>query len=143
MTATETSPASGTVFDVGYRSYTGVREGRERSRVAIFKDGVRIALGLGRGGRPKILPWAFITILSVIGLIMAIIAGAAERIAGPGATERLNLPTHSDYNGIASIVLFVPKLDTPRIVPSGARSITWRIPNASAFTNATHPASSA
>ena len=107
MSATESIPVSGTVFDVGYRNYTGAREGRERSRRAILKDGIRIALGLGRGGRPKILPWAFITILSVIGLIMAIIAGAAERMVGPGATERLNLPTHSDYNGIASIVLFV------------------------------------
>ena len=33
----------GTVFDIGYRKYTGVREGRDRSRRAIFKDGVRIA----------------------------------------------------------------------------------------------------
>ncbi len=103
-----TTPAtSGTVFDIGYRNYTGVREGRKHSRGAIFRDGVRIALGFGRGGRAKILPWAFITILSVIGLVMALIAGAAERLSGPGATERLNLPTYSQFNGIASIVLFV------------------------------------
>ena len=107
MTETEVTPIGGTVFDIGYRNYTGEREGRVRSRSAIFKDGIRIALGLGRGGRPKILPWAFITILSVIGLVMALVAGAAERLAGPGATERLNLPTHSDYNGIASIIIFV------------------------------------
>lgn len=107
MSAAESKPAGGMVFDIGYRNYTGEREGRARSRAAIFKDGVRIALGLGRGGRAKILPWAFITILSGIGLIMSIIVGAAERMAGPGSTERLNLPTHSDYNGIASIVLFV------------------------------------
>ena len=102
-----TSSAQGTVFDIGYRNYTGVREGRARSRRAIMKDGVRIALGFGRGGRAKILPWAFMSILSAIGLIMALIAGAADRIAGPQAAQQLNLPSHGDYYGIAASLLFV------------------------------------
>jgi len=98
---------TGTVFDIGYRSYSGVREGRSRGRIAVFKDGVRTALGLGRGAQAKVLPWFFIAVLAGIAQIMALIAGAAERIAGPGTVERMNLPTHSDYNGIASIVIFV------------------------------------
>ena len=98
---------SGTVFDIGYRSYTGTREGRGRSRRAIFKDGLRIALGFGRGGRAKIFPWFFIALLSAIGLIFALIAGAAERLAGPGASERLNLPSHGDYYGFAATIVFV------------------------------------
>ena len=97
----------GTVFDIGYRGYSGVREGRSRSRMAIFKDGVRIALGFGRGGKAKILPWFFIAILSAIGLIMAMVAGAVERLAGPGAATEMNLPSHSDYYGIAASILFV------------------------------------
>jgi hypothetical protein len=111
MTADTTSAATaghtGTVFDIGYQRYTGVREGRRRSRAAIFKDGLRIALGLGRGGRAKIFPWFFVALLSVIGLVMAILAGAAERLAGPGAAERLNLPKHVDYYGIAATIVFV------------------------------------
>ncbi len=98
---------TGTVFDIGYRNYTGVREGRKRSRLAVFKDGVRISLGFGRGGRAKILPWAFIALLSSIGLIMAIVAGAVERLGGPGSAERMNLPSHSDFYGVASIILFL------------------------------------
>lgn len=78
-----------------------------RGRFAVFKDGVRTALGLGRGARAKILPWAFIAILGAIALVMALVAGAADRLAGPGAAERLNLPSHSDFYGIASIILFV------------------------------------
>ena len=97
----------GTVFDIGYRSYTGVREGRSRSRLAVFKDGLRIALGLGRGARAKFLPWLFIAVLSAIGLIMALVAGAVERLGGPGSAERMNLPSHGDLYGIASIILFV------------------------------------
>jgi ABC-2 type transport system permease protein len=98
---------TGTVFDIGYQRYTERREGRGRARRAIFKDGLRIALGLGRGPRAKILPWFFIAVLSVIGLVFAIVAGAADRLGGPGTAERVDLPSHSDYNGIASIIIFV------------------------------------
>jgi ABC-2 type transport system permease protein len=98
---------TGTVFDIGYQNYTGTREGRSRSRKAVFKDGIRTALGLGRGARAKILPWFFLFALSAIALVMALIAGAVERIGGPGSAAKANLPTHSDYNGIASIIIFV------------------------------------
>lgn len=98
---------SGAVFDIGYRGYTGTREGRSRPRLAVFKDGVRIAMGFGRGGRAKILPWAFIVLLSGIALIMALIAGAAEVLGGPGTAQEANLPSHLDFYGIASMILFV------------------------------------
>jgi ABC-2 type transport system permease protein len=97
----------GTVFDIGYQGYHGRREGRGRARRAIFKDGLRIALGLGRGPRAKVLPWTFIGLLAGIALIMALIAGAADRLAGPGAAERMNLPSHADFYGIASIILYL------------------------------------
>jgi ABC-2 type transport system permease protein len=98
---------TGTVFDIGYQRYTGPREGRGRARLAVFKDGVRAALGLGRGPRAKVLPWFFIAVLSAIALVLAMVVGAAERIAGPNAVQQMNLPTHSDYYGIASIIVFV------------------------------------
>jgi ABC-2 type transport system permease protein len=98
---------SGTVFDIGYQRYTGRREGRGRARLAVFKDGFRTALGFGRGARAKVLPWFFIGVLTAIALVMAIVAGAAERLGGPGTAAEAGLPSHSDYYGIASIILFV------------------------------------
>ena len=98
---------TGTVFDIGYQRYMGVREGRSRGRNAVFKDGLRIAFGLGRGSRAKVLPWFFIVALSAIALVMALIAGAANLMGGAGTAAKANLPTHSDYNGIASIIMFV------------------------------------
>ena len=98
---------TGTVFDIGYQRYTGAREGRGRSLRAVFKDGVRTALGFGRGARAKILPWLFIGLLSAIALVMAIVAGAANKMGGEGTAERIDLPSHSDFYGIASIILFV------------------------------------
>jgi ABC-2 type transport system permease protein len=97
---------TGTVFDIGYQRYTGPREGRGRALRAVFKDGVRIALGLGRGPRAKVLPWFFIGVLIAIALVMAIVAGAADRMGGPGTAERVNLPSHSDFYGIASIIMY-------------------------------------
>jgi len=98
---------TGTVFDIGYQRYTGQREGRQRARIAIFKDGLRAAFGLGRGGRAKVLPWFFVGVLSAIALVMAIVAGAANRLGGPGTAEKANLPSHADFYGIASIIMFV------------------------------------
>ena len=98
---------TGTVFDIGYQSYTGPRDGRRRGRLAVYKDGVRAALGFGRGGRAKILPWFFISVLTAIALVMAIIAGAANLLGGPGTAAKANLPSHSDYYGIASVIMFV------------------------------------
>lgn len=106
----QTEPGSahgGTVFDIGYQPYTGVREGRSRGRRAIFTDGVRTALGIGRGGRAKILPWLFIVALSALGLVFAIVAAAANAMGGPGGAEKAGIPTHSDFYGVASVMLFV------------------------------------
>ena len=97
---------SGTVFDIGYQRYTGVREGINRARMAVFKDGVRIALGIGRGGRAKILPWFFIVLLAGIAVIMVLVAGAAKRMAGPAAAEKV-AAFHGEYYGIVSIILFI------------------------------------
>ncbi len=101
------STTEGTVFDIGYQRYTGPREGRNRARFSVYKDGVRTSLGLGRGVREKILPWFFIGVLVAVALVSALIAGAIGRLIGSGVAESLNLPTHSDYYGIASIILFI------------------------------------
>lgn len=98
---------AGTVFDIGYQRYTGVREGRMRAMRSVYKDGIRIALGLGRGPRAKALPFFFLGVLSLIGLVMAIIAGAADRFGGEGTADKMHLPAHADYYAIASMILYV------------------------------------
>ena len=97
----------GTVFDIGYQHYEGPREGRNRSRYAVYKDGLKISLGIGRGARAKILPWMFIGALMLIGAGMAFAAITIDRLAGDGTAESVGLPTHSDFYGIASIIMFI------------------------------------
>jgi len=48
--------AHGEVYDIGYQSYPGPREGRSQARTALWRNGVRTALGLGRGWLSKVLP---------------------------------------------------------------------------------------
>ncbi len=106
-----TTPAGaakgGTVFDIGYRPYTGRREGRNRGRLAVFKSGVRTALGLGRGARAKILPWSFVALLVVIALVLLLTLRAAQRAVGPNLAAMIGLPTHGDYYGMAATILFL------------------------------------
>jgi ABC-2 type transport system permease protein len=73
----------------------------------VYIDGLRTSLGIGRGGRAKVLPWLFIAISVTVALVLALIAGTAERLGGAGTAESLDLPSHSDYYGIASIILFI------------------------------------
>lgn len=101
----EAAGAEGTVFDIGYQRYDGPREGRRRARLAVFKDGIRAALGMGRGGRAKILPWVFIGILVAMGLIFALVAGAMYRFGAGEIAEQL--PSHSDFYGIASMFFLI------------------------------------
>jgi ABC-2 type transport system permease protein len=107
MSTAQQVAQGGTVFDVGYQRYEGEREGRKRSRTAIYKDGIRIAMGFGRGARAKVLPWVFIGVLAAIALIMAIIAGGIDRYMGDGTARALDLPSHSDFYGMAAMLMFV------------------------------------
>lgn len=112
MTTSQTASSGegtreGTVFDIGYQNYEGPREGRNRARLSVYKDGLKISLGLGRGMRAKILPWVFIGALMLIGAGLAMAAITVDRLAGDGTAETVGLPSHSDYYGIASIIMFI------------------------------------
>jgi ABC-2 type transport system permease protein len=50
------------IYDRGYRGYDGPRLGPSGARRAVYKDGVRRVLGLGRKARQKIFPWSLIAI---------------------------------------------------------------------------------
>lgn len=94
------STPDGQVFDLGYRHYRGAREGRSRARKALVVNGVRTCLGLGRGGRAKILPVLFLAAMVAPALVLAAIAG----LLGPLA-EQIRPPGPQDYYRIVSPIL--------------------------------------
>lgn len=82
------------IFDRGYRSYDGPRRGPSGARRAVYKDGLRRILGLGRKARYKVFPWALISIaiIAAAGFIGAHWAG--RELAG-AALEAL-LPAYGE-----------------------------------------------
>ncbi len=91
--------ATGEVFDLGYQRYDGPREGRMRARQALFVNGVRTAIGLGRGWQSKVLPGLLFVAVVVPAILFSFIASTAEQIG--------DIPTHADYFWIINIVVFL------------------------------------
>ena len=89
------------VFDLGYQRYTGPREGRNRARLALFENGVHTVLGVGRGGRAKILPVGLflgaITPAVVFVIILSFIGDAGADF----------IPSPANYYSIVSIILII------------------------------------
>ena len=91
------------VFDLGYRGYEGERVGRAARRRAIWQDGVRISLGLGRGAGAKVAPWLLIG-LALVPIVVLVVVSAFvdESAANPDDFE---LPSYAEYYDWAVVPL--------------------------------------
>ena len=94
------------IYDRGYRSYDGDRLGPAGARRAVFKDGIRRVLGLGRKARQKIFPWTLISIAIIAAAIFVSIHWAAGNIE---ESLREGVPSYGGlfdfYSGIS--LLFI------------------------------------
>ena len=97
--------STGELFDLGYRHYEGPREGRARVRKALYWNGVRTTLGIGRGSLAKALPMLFFAAAMAPAVILALVASQADQLLVAGG--ELNVPGHSDYYQIVSIILIL------------------------------------
>ena len=100
MTGPAGRPSAAEVYDLGYQRYRGPREGRARARRALYVNGLRTTLGIGRGMMPKVLAVLMFGAAMVPAVIMAVIIAIFEPLADA-------LPTHEDYYGLVSLVLFL------------------------------------
>jgi len=64
---------TGSIYDLGYRRYTGQRLGRSHAVRALFWYSLRATFGIGRGTRAKLAPitLAFLAVLPAIAIIAA------------------------------------------------------------------------
>jgi ABC-2 type transport system permease protein len=93
------------VFDLGYQRYTGPREGRSRARLALFENGVRTVLGIGRGGRAKILPVGLFLAVMTPAVVFVTILAFLDPLAGDDAADFI--PGPADYYSLVSVVLII------------------------------------
>ncbi len=111
MTCDQHPERAGTVFDIGYQTYAGEREGRSRAWKTIFWDGVKNGMGIGRGGWAKFLPWMVVAPAIATGLVFAAIAAFFEQFGfddggGEGETP-FDLPGHEDLIGVIGFMLLI------------------------------------
>lgn len=110
------------IYDRGYRKYDGPRLGPPGARRAIFKDGIRRVLGLGRKARMKVLPWTLIS----IGLIIAVALIATHWITGNiSESVREGVPSYGEmfdiYGWIA--LLFIALAGPQLIIPDRTKGV--------------------
>jgi ABC-2 type transport system permease protein len=96
-----TRPAE--IFDLGYRGWEGRRTSRWRRRRAIWRDGVRISLGLGRGVGAKFASWLLIG-LALVPMVVLVVISAFLSPAQEAADE-FELPSYADYYDWALVPL--------------------------------------
>jgi ABC-2 type transport system permease protein len=90
------------IFDLGYHGYEGERTGRWARRGAIWRDGIRIALGLGRGVGAKVAPWLLLA-LALVPMVVLVVVSA---FVGPATNpDDFELPSYGDYYEWAMVPL--------------------------------------
>jgi ABC-2 type transport system permease protein len=95
--------AEGEVFDLGYRGYDGERRGPWSRRRAIWRDGIRISLGLGRGLGAKVTSWILLGLALVPIVVLVVISAFLSPVQE--ARGDFNLPSYADYFNWAHIPL--------------------------------------
>ena len=91
------------IFDLGYQQYEGERTGRWARRRAIWRDGLRISLGLGRGAAAKIAPWLLIGLALVPMAVLVVLAAFLGSV--PTDPDDFELPSYAEYFDFAIIPL--------------------------------------
>jgi ABC-2 type transport system permease protein len=79
------------LFDLGYRSYDGPRERPERAVLTLAEFTARRVLGLGRGGRHKVLPALTLAIAFLPALFSVAFAALANNVVAE------DLVSYGDY----------------------------------------------
>ncbi len=108
----------GEIHDIGYQRYEGPREGRSRALIALWINGMRTALGLGRGTRAKVLP----ILLFASAILPAAILVLIEAIGGTSPTAE-GPSVHALYDSIVLIlVLIFSAIIAPELLCADRRS---------------------
>ena len=92
------SPA-GSIYDLGYQRYEGVRLGRRHAIWALYRASLRAAFGFGRRTAAKIAPFALVVVALGPALLQLIIAAFIG--------DEMKLFNHEDYYELISLVLAI------------------------------------
>ncbi|MCA9851535.1 MAG: ABC transporter permease [Dehalococcoidia bacterium] len=89
---------SSSIYDLGYRRYEGVRLGRRHAILALYRESLRAAFGLGRSWSAKVGP-AILIFIALVPALIQIIVGALI------PAGELELIRHDEYYGGVKFIL--------------------------------------
>jgi ABC-2 type transport system permease protein len=110
------------IYDRGYRTYEGERTGPSGARKAVYKDGIRRTLGLGRKARDKIYPWLMIAIALAMA---AIVIGVHWLIGDLAESLAEGVPSYGELFDLYSWIglLFIAFAGPWLLIPDRTRGV--------------------
>jgi ABC-2 type transport system permease protein len=116
--------ATGSIYDLGYRRYTGARLGRRHALGSLIRHSFRQAFGLGRSGRAKIIPIG-LAVLAALPAVVALGVTALANQLGTGDLEEAS-PVRYDtyYVVIAQTVALFTAAQAPELL---GRDLRFRV----------------
>jgi len=110
------------IYDRGYRTYDGERTGPSGARRAVYKDGIRRTLGLGRKARDKIYPWLMIAIAVAMA---AIVIGVHWLIGDLAESLAQDVPSYGELFDLYSWIglLFIAFAGPWLLIPDRTRGV--------------------
>ena len=88
---------TGVIHDIGYQHYTGPRAGRGYLARSLYTHSLRTAFGLGRGVKAKLFPWAAVSLVTLVALILTAVASqSGEKVSTyPEFVDAMPLPEYA------------------------------------------------
>lgn len=117
--------AAGSIYDLGYRNYLGPRLGRRHAVLSLIRHSFRMAYGLGRPGRAKIIPVG-LAVLAILPAVVALgVAALAGQMGAEGEVDRLNPVRYENYYAlIAWMVALFAAAQAPELL---GRDLRYRV----------------
>lgn len=112
----QTSDESSSIYDLGYRRYEGARLGRRQAVLALYRESLRAAFGLGRSTSAKIGP-AILIFIALVPALIQLIIGALVPV------DDIEIVSHDDYySGVKFILALYVGIVAPDIVGRDQRN---------------------
>jgi ABC-2 type transport system permease protein len=107
--------AGGSIYDLGYRHYTGPRLGRRHAVASLTRYSFRLAYGIGRSGRAKIVPMALAALAAIPAVVALGVSAIASQVGDDAELPEL-IRYDNYYPVIAQMVALFAAAQAPELV---------------------------
>lgn len=99
--------ASGSIYDLGYRGYLGVRLGRRHAVASLVRQSLRQSWGLGRPTRAKVVPLGLAALATVPAVVALGVSALASRFGAGDALEAASPIRYETYYPLIAQAVFL------------------------------------